>query len=301
MSINNLKLQGMIFGAFYGDAYSLGGHWVYDTIEIENACFDLSNCNNPISPYHPTKSKGDFTHYGDQMFWLLQDLVKEDKFSLVDFGQRWHTNMQIYTGYIDGASKHTVKKLSEEKNYFACGSSSSDLSAVSRMFPIILKYNDSLLDMQEAIKLHTILTHMNKDLVLSGAFFCEVSVAVLNGADLEKTILESSKHFGDNILQWTQKAQEALEINPKEAIHKLGASCSVNGAFASTIYILLKYKDNFFEALKENMLAGGESSARGMIIGGILGIVHAKELLSSPCIQQMNQYEEIKESISHIL
>ena len=49
------------------------------------------------------------------------------------------------------------------------------------------------------------------------------------------------------------------------------------------------------------MLAGGESSARGMIIGGILGIVHAKELLSSPCIQQMNQYEEIKESISHIL
>ncbi|MDF1876112.1 ADP-ribosylglycohydrolase family protein, partial [Sulfurimonas sp. SAG-AH-194-I05] len=291
MQTNTNKLQGMLYGAFYGDAYSLGGHWVYDTQEIKNASLNLDTCNDPLSTYHPTKKKGDFTHYGDQMFWLLQDLVQENRFSLVDFGERWYVNMKKYDGYVDGASKHTLEKLDESKSFFSCGSPSSDLSAVSRMFPIILKYYDTPTDMQEAIKLHTIVTHMNKDLVMAGAFFSEVTMALLNGGDLDKTLQESSQHFGDTIKQWVQDAHNAYDLDTQEAIQKLGVSCGVNGGFASTIYILLKYKDNFKQALKENMLAGGESAARGMLIGGILGIIHFEDSLK--CKEQMNKNKEI--------
>ncbi|MFT5660706.1 MAG: ADP-ribosylglycohydrolase [Sulfurimonas sp.] len=291
------KLEAMLYGAFYGDAYSLSAHWVYDTEIIENACLNLDTCNNPISTYHPTKTAGDFTHYGDQMLWLLEDLAEHKIFSLVDFGERWYKNMQSYDGYIDGASKHTLKQLSESKNFFSCGSSSSDLSAVSRMFPIILKYHDATDDMQEAIKLHTIVTHMNKDLILAANFFSEVAIAILNGASLHQTIEESSKHFGENIQKWTQEAKALQGIDTKEAIQELGQSCSVDGAFASTIYILLKYKDDFTLALKENLLAGGESSARAMIIGAILGIIHHKSVLQSSIKNQMNESQKIESLI----
>lgn len=301
MPIDNNSLKSMVYGAFYGDAYSLGGHWVYDTQEIKNVSFDLDACNHPLSNYHPTKSKGDFTHYGDQMLWLLQHLVKEDRFSLVDFGDTWHQNMKEYTGYIDGATKHTMEKLSADRNYFACGSGSSDLSAVSRIFPIILKYHDSLDDMQEAVKLHTILTHMNKDLVQAAYFFSELAIVLLNGADISKSIESSYKHFGDNIREWTEQAKAVLELDAKEAIQGLGQSCGINGAFASTIYILLKHKDNFALALKENMLAGGESSARGMIIGAILGIIHSKSVLSGPFLQQINKNKEIEKLVEKLL
>ena len=159
--------------------------------------------------------------------------------------------MKEYTGYIDGATKHTMARLDEDKNYFACGSASSDLSAVSRIFPIILKYHDSTDDMQEAVKLHTILTHMHKDLVQAGYFFSELAISLLNGLDLETTINNSYKHFGDNILKWTEDAKSVLELDSKAAIQKLGQSCSINGAFSSTIYILLKYQDDFSLALKK--------------------------------------------------
>lgn len=295
MPIDKTKLEGMIWGAFYGDAYSLAGHWVYDTKELEHTDLKLNECNNPLSPYHPTKKKGDFTHYGDQMFWLLQHLTQEDKFSLVDFGDSWHKNMKDYDGYIDSASKHTLEKLSQDRNYFACGSSSSDLSAVSRIFPLILKYHDSPDDMQEAIKLHTIVTHMNKDLIQAGYFFSELALLILHGGNLEKSIESSYKHFGENIQTWVNEAKEALLLDTKEAVVKLGQSCSISGAFASTIYILLKHKDNFKEALKENMLAGGESAARGMIVGGILGILHPEDSLKSK--GEINKCARIEELI----
>ena len=294
------KLEAMLYGAFYGDAYSLGAHWVYDTKDIENACLDLNACNNPLSSYHRTKCAGDFTHYGDQMLWLLEDLAEHKIFSLVDFGERWYKNMQSYDGYIDGASKHTLAQLSESKNFFSCGSSSSDLSAVSRMFPIIFKYHDSVDDMQEAIKLHTIVTHMNKELILTANFFSELTIALLHGASLQQSIEENSKHFGENIQKWTQEAKALLEVDTKEAIKELGQSCSVDGAYASTIYILLKYENDFARALKENLLAGGESSARAMIIGAILGLLHHKSVLQSNIKNEMNQRKKIESLVNKL-
>jgi ADP-ribosylglycohydrolase len=231
---------------------------------------------------------------------LLESIAKEDKFSLVSFGKKWNEYMNSYGGYIDGASTHTLGKLKESSNYLACGSSSSDLSVVSRMFPIIYKYHDSLLELQESIKLHTILTHMNKDLIDASAFFSELTIAVLNGADLTKTINESSNHFGENIQTWIAHAKEVLELNADEAIKILGQSCGVSGAFASTIYLLLKYKNDFDLALKENVLAGGDSCARGMIVGAILGILHYNKILNGTYKNQINRSQEIEDFIKDI-
>jgi len=295
------RLEAMLWGAFYGDAYALGTHWIYDTDQIKNANLDFSACQDPISSYHPTKKSGDFTHYGDQMFWLLENIAEEKKFSLVSFGETWNKYMQNYTGYMDGASKHTFDKLENSSNYLACGSSSSDLSVISRMFPIIFKHHGSLLELQESIKLHTIFTHMNKDLLDAAAFFSEVMIAVLNGADLSATINESSKHFGVNIQEWTLQAREALPLNPDEAIRKLGQSCSVNGGFASTIYLLLKYQNDFALALKENVMAGGDSAARGMIVGAVLGAINYDKVLHGAYINQINKHSEIKNLIKELL
>ena len=155
--------------------------------------------------------------------------------------------------------------------------------------------------MQEAIKLHTILTHMNKDLIQSGNFFGELALALLRGGDLEKSIEASYKHFGENIISWVEQAKEVLHLPAKEAIAKLGQACSANGAFASTIYILLKYHNNFNDALRENMLAGGESAARGMLIGGLLGIIHNEDVLNTPSKKQINNNYEIEELLKKII
>ncbi len=49
------------------------------------------------------------------------------------------------------------------------------------------------------------------------------------------------------------------------------------------------------------MLAGGESSARGMIIGGILGIIHDEEVLNGSYIKQLNKNKEIEDLMDKLL
>jgi len=298
--MNDEKLHSMLWGAFYADAYALGAHWVYDVDEIKNSTLDFSTCNNPLTSYHNDKKAGDFTHYGDQMLWLLESIALEKEFSLVSFGSRWCEYMQSYNGYIDGASTHTLSKLKESTNYLSCGSSSSDLSVVGRMFPILYKYHESLLEMQEGVKLHTIFTHMNKDLVDSAAYFSEVMLSVLNGSEVDTAIENSAAHFGDNVARWVLLGQKSLHLDTTQAISDLGQSCSVKGGFSAVIHLLLKHTDNFDMAMKENVLAGGDSAARGLIVGAILGVKFSQQVTGDKYKKQLNQKEKIENLIEMI-
>ena len=271
------NLEAMLWGAFYGDAYALGAHWVYDTDEIAQSGLDFSTCNAPITKYHTGKKAGDFTHYGDQMLWLLESIALEGQFSVVDFGSRWFEYMQSYSGYIDGASKHTFDALSKSKNYLACGSSSSDLSIVSRMFPVIFAHHSEPDVLPEAIKLHLIFTHMHKESLQSANYITEVTLALLNGASMQEALSQSIEYQSDFVQRSLLLAQKSLHLKPNKAVKELGQSCSIKGALSATLHFLLAY-DNVKEALRANVLAGGDSAARGMIIGALFG---AKEGFSA--------------------
>jgi len=47
------------------------------------------------------KSKGDFTHYGDQTFVLLESVGQTKGFELQDFATRWKRLFEDYKGYFD--------------------------------------------------------------------------------------------------------------------------------------------------------------------------------------------------------
>ncbi len=81
-------------------------------------------------------------------------------------------------------------------------------------------------------------------------------------AAMEKRVEESS--------EFVKIAYEKalLEVENEDSIERLGKACSILGGLPSTFWLLLKY-DNYVEAMKANVLSGGDSSARGMIVGMI--------------------------------
>ena len=52
---------------------------------------------------------------------------------------------------------------------------------------------------------------------------------------------------------------------------KIGKASPTEGALPASLYFALKYKDNVEEALIANAGCGGDSAARGMVIGMLLG------------------------------
>ena len=47
--------------------------------------------------------------------------------------------------------------------------------------------------------------------------------------------------------------------------------CAAENVLPSAIHLISKYEDNLKDALVENTMAGGDSSARGMLAGFIIG------------------------------
>jgi len=269
--MNEEKLSGVLWGSFCADAYALGAHWVYDVKEIENSNLDLDGFNNPLTTYHGSKRAGDFTHYGDQTLWLLESISNEKKFDALEYSKLWLENMKEYNGYIDGASKATIEGLDKGLSIDVCGSSSRDLSAAGRVAPLIYFYKDDKDALFKAIKLQTNFTHRNESVEESALFFAELTLAMLDGVDLNSAITSLSQNYSTTLQKWIEQAKQSILLPTANTIANFGQSCSVNVGFLGVIHLLIKYQNDYMKALKENVLSGGDSAARGMIVGMVLG------------------------------
>jgi ADP-ribosylglycohydrolase len=73
----------MVLGSFLADSLSLGVHWIYDVNRIKKEFGRVENLLKPLpDSYHPTKDRGEFTHYGDQMLVLLESVSAKGRFDL---------------------------------------------------------------------------------------------------------------------------------------------------------------------------------------------------------------------------
>jgi len=79
----------------------------------------------------------------------------------------------------------------------------------------------------------------------------------------------------------------------RQTIEKFGQMCSVPAALPSTIHLIVKYEDNLSEALIENIMAGGDSSARGMLAGFIIGSYQGIDSIPDSWLTDMIAYEKI--------
>ncbi|HIP51778.1 MAG TPA: ADP-ribosylglycohydrolase family protein [Campylobacterales bacterium] len=297
--MNKDKLKGLLWGSLLGDAYSLGGHWIYDQKELLNSNLNFEKLNTPLCSYHPNKTAGDFTHYGDQSLWLLEHLSNAKTYDAFDYAELWKKNMSNYKGYIDSASKQTLENFEGGASFMGSGSESQDFSVVGRHAPIIFSL-DNMDDIMDAVKFHTFLTHMSKEALDASKYIAEVTLAMIYDLDVETTLKERSVFYGDMVEAEVNKAFELRDLPVNEAINTLGASCGIQGALASTVYLLLNYHDDFDALLKANVLAGGDSAARAMVAGMVVGARYGFESINPVWIEELNAYEQIEQLVNVI-
>lgn len=284
--INNRK--GIIYGALIGDAIALGPHWIYDMDKIERHFGTIEGFRDPdATQYHPSKKAGDFTHYGDQMLHLVDTLAEEEDFDPISYKEKWLEFVDNNDMYMDGATKNSIEPLKEKG--VVIGSSSNDLAGYSISIGLYSLDNPTLDDFKRRIKL----THYDEDVLMAGEFFYKAIKEILEGKELKESLYnvkkEMNKDFIDKVFK---KVEEHLDDDYKKAIKNLGQSCHVNHAFPSILYLLIKYADDLNTGLIHNVYAGGDSAARGMIIGMFLGAIKGYEGLPSEWIDNLNKKPE---------
>ncbi|MGD9041211.1 MAG: ADP-ribosylglycohydrolase family protein [Desulfobacteraceae bacterium] len=295
--------KGMVLASFVADSLALGVHWIYDTAKIEKDFGRVDRLLRPASDsYHSTKKKGEFTHYGDQTFVLLESLAAKGGFELDDFATRWQKLFENYDGYYDQATKATLQNFSLQKSPVEAGSPSNDLSGASRVAPLVFCYQDDLDTLVEAARDQTRMTHNNPNVLDGAEFFARVSWLVLRGTPpilaIEKV---SSERFDKSPLwQWVRDGIESKTAESVSTIARFGQSCHVDDAFAGVVHLIAKYENNLEEALVQAVMAGGDSAGRGMVVGMVLGAHLGEQALPGEWLSGLQRRGEILDFLDKI-
>ncbi len=257
----------LVLATLAADSHALGSHWVYDADELQNLKIDWEALNTPSVAWHEGKTKGDFTHYGDQIVILDTFLKDKSHFDLDTYMRYWYEKMQTFKGYRDGSIKDTLLNM-DNGMANPCGSSSGDMSVIGRIVPL-LKVSSSQKVFLENTKQFAQATHNNELVLEAMHFFASLLVEVLEGKRIRQSVEELKENYSERIQKYIDLGIQSKDEETFTSIATFGSACSVASSFPGTIHILFKYSD-YKEALIQNAKAGGDSSARAMIISYLM-------------------------------
>jgi ADP-ribosylglycohydrolase len=264
----------MVLASFAADSLALGVHWIYDAEKIKQDFGRVDALRKPLpNSYHPTKEKGEFTHYGDQTFVLLESIAAKRGFDLSDFSTRWRDLFKTYRGYFDQATKMTLQNLAQGRAIEEAGSSSTDLSGAARIAPLVFLYHKDSETLVKAARAQTQMTHNNPLVIDSAEFFARVCRKVLDGSSPAKAMTEvgAQRFKGLPLFAWVKEGIESAGEDSVSTIARFGQSCHTDEAFPGVVHLIAKYEKDLKEALVQAVMAGGDSAGRGLMVGMVLG------------------------------
>jgi len=298
----NDRIKGAVLGAFVADALALGVHWVYNTHVIDRKFGRVDGYLDPMTSHHKGKRAGEQTHYGDQMLILMESVAAVSGFNLEDFSGRWRRLFESYTGYFDSATKDTLQHLSAGKDINSCGAASDELAGASRIAPLLTVYEKDLEKLVAAARKQTAFTHNHADVIAAAEFFTRTTAAVLAGAKpLEAVDTVVDGHFrGSNIETLVEDGLDSLEMDTRQVIADFGQACSVESALPGVMHLVGRYADDFKGALVENIMAGGDSAARGMPAAMIIGAHNGVEAIPDPWLEGLATKTQIENCLDSV-
>lgn len=297
------RLKAMVLASFIGDSLALGVHWIYDVDEIERRFGRVDRLLKPQpGSYHPNKEAGELTHYGDQTLVLLESVAEAGRFDLEHFATRWRGLFADYRGYFDHATKDTLKNFAAGAGPSEAGSRSGDLSAACRIAPLVYRYRDDLETLVAASRAQAAMTHNNPLIVECSELLARIVFAVLNGASPALALARQLEGLEatDALAGAIRDGLESLSGPSIEAVLDFGQNCGVRAALPSVAHLVAKYQDDLREALIQNVMAGGDSAARGMAVGMVLGAHLGMRAIPSEWLDALGERPRIEAQLRTI-
>jgi len=299
----NDKAQAMVLASLAADSLALGAHCIYDTTKIAR---EIGRVDRLLAPpqgsYHPTKKRGEFTHYGDQTLLLLESLAATGDFSLADFADRWRQFGTTTTGYLDRATKETLGRFAQGLPATDSGSPSTDLGGPARIAPLVYRYRNDRNALLQAAQQQTAMSHAGPGIKDGTAFIARCAFAVLHGATAKEAISEElERGVGDIDLDLRLRtAVDSVGRDSLTVIKEFGQMCAINAALPAAVHLILRYETDLREALIENVMAGGDSAARGLVVGMILGAAAGPAAIPPDWLADLAALPQIRQCLSRI-
>ncbi len=332
------KLKGAFFAAIVGDALCLGSHYEYDAKKIYKA-YGNKSIEKFMSPgemmggethgigwgqrnYHPGKSAGGTTDYGDYNILILEHLASISNppraFEVAPLLPHWMNRLEHTWGsWICTMTKETYSQV---KN----GTPVQYLGGISNATAIRHIAAHSYYETEEEIvdvARKAMFTHKDVHALGGGEFFARVTHRVLRGENprsaIEDVAILMGGFFETKVKQAIAKYEESIDENSdlskeqfcddlaitsmarlwdvgrSEPI-KVGKASPTEGTLPGSVYFILKYADDengLKKALQANAMVGGDNASRSMAIGMVLGAYRGIDAIPQEWKDTLTQWE----------
>ncbi|MCP4694037.1 MAG: ADP-ribosylglycohydrolase family protein [Desulfobacterales bacterium] len=294
--------RSMVLASFAADALALGVHWVYNTRVIDKKFGRVETYLDPLTSYHPGKKKGDFTHYGDQTLVLLQSAAEDGGFDPDGFARRWRTFFKESTTYLDKAAKTTLENMEAGQGPDQGGSTSDDLGGACRIAPLVYALHQDMDALVAAARAQTIMSHNNLLVAEAAEFFARVAAKALNGQSPAGVMVQTAEEMkaSEELKEGLDMGQASADGDTRQVIADFGQACATSMAFPGAIHLIAKYEGDLKEALVENAMAGGDSSARGMLAGMVIGAWRGESAIPRVWLDELNARDRIERLLERL-
>ena len=183
------------------------------------------------------------------------------------------------------------------------GSASTDLGGASRIAPLLAAYPDDLAGLVAAARAQTAVTHPDPLVVDAAEFFARLAFRVLHGAPPQSAMVGTLEEMPgqDEIRAAVDDGLGSRDSDSRPAITDFGQMCDVAAALPATIHLIARYSGDLQAALVENIMAGGDSAARGMLVGMVLGAHHGMDAIPGAWREEMIARDRIATRIATMI
>ena len=249
MTIDEQLRTVVLQGSLIADSLAMTPHWIYDPSEIKQRFGRIDSLLEPVNSYHSNQPKGGQTHLGHQTIVLFEALRDS-----VDFAEQLREFWAESSSYQDHSTKVFLEGGSDH---------SDEMAGASRFAAVFAAVPTD--QMHDAMRDQVLVTH-SEIVAKVGLQFISLMDRLVNGAKLLQAV--EDEFAGSD---WLRQAIEVEGKEPNEALAILGRDCSLMSALPSVIYLLRRSK-GYKETLIENVMAGGDSASRGLILGALLAL-----------------------------
>merc|ERR1712039_874555 len=163
-------------------------------------------------------------------------------------------------------------------------------------------------------------THRNDEALGGGEFFARVTHKIIQDGlkpseAIDAVAAKMSKWYKQKAKQGIDKFKEATDpsrplskeefvddlaatsmarlwdVGKSEPI-KVGKASPTEGTLPTSVYLILKYENDFVAAAKANAMIGGDNAARSVAVGMVLGAYHGVEGIPSDLKDTLNHWKK---------
>jgi len=273
-------------GALTGDAATMGLHWLYNQTRLaeinsaheilfrEPTPGDFEGPDGGLGYFaHAARKAGQYSQYGE-CAELVARLVRDGN----DYTAAAHQSVFLerfgpggdFVGYADRPTKALVARLlTEGDDLPAASGSDDDQHPALASVPALFAFNADRDTVAEAVQV----TNTN-DVAVAGAlalFDCLTLLA--NGANTQSALNESANNSGPVLAPLILEALNWQDYEPLKVAEHFGMPCHLPQGLPIAWHIA-KHAPDFEQAIRDNILCGGDSCGRVLAVGSIAGLLH---------------------------